>query len=234
MGADDVELQPGLGEDDRAIERGCCGGARGDSGRARRGCESGSTGLLPRAPPPPRPPGPSGAGRHPQLARPPGRPHSAACRPGCIAAADRRHCCSHPSRPRPGPSPEAGATRKPKLSGMCVTCRASMIRPPTAKMPGCRVRAAQIGQEVFLVVCLVGADPRPQVGRRVERRPVCRVGVAHPVTQRDQVDVVVGMQVADEDRHDIGRRAVAPEMRERALAEVEHDCRRAMLNEVAR
>ena len=94
--------------------------------------------------------------------------------------------------------------------------------------------AAQVRQELFTGVALVVRQSRPQLGRRIQRRSIAAVLIAHPMAQRDQVDVVVGVQVADADGGEVGRRAVLPEVRERALAKVEQDRRRGVLDEVAR
>ena len=89
----------------------------------------------------------------------------------------------------------------------------------------------QIRQEVG--VRLVRAHASAELSRSVERGPVAAIDVLDPMTQRDQVHVVIGVHVADEHGRDLTERRVAPRFGERARAQVEDDARRTVLDQVA-
>jgi hypothetical protein len=100
--------------------------------------------------------------------------------------------------------------------------------------PACdELWANEVAQEVRLTE--EGVIAASQLVWHMEAdRPRLLELVAQVVPQRDQVDVVVGVHVADEDRTHAGRLASRGQPSERALTEVQHDGVVAKFHEVGR
>ena len=103
--------------------------------------------------------------------------------------------------------------------------------PPRAGFERC-LRGEHV-QEAGLAVQFVVASA--QIGRRMEGHAAGRVrGVHQVVPQGHQVDVVIGMEVADQDGAQAGRLAQAGQVGEAAVAQVEQDRLSSVFDEVAR
>ena len=158
----------------------------------------------------------------PEPARARRRLRSGACRRGARAGPGRRP--GHSRRCRRGPavgSAPAGVTRTAKLLAVCVTRRlstperADLQRAPRAvdRSEGGRGEAGFTEQAV---------EPPGQPHRRDDAHATRRVElIPQVVAKRDEVDEVVGVQVADDDPHQVRGLQPAGEAGERALAEVQ-------------
>ena len=77
-----------------------------------------------------------------------------------------------------------------------------------------------------------GIEPVTEVGRTDHPDATARLLIAQVVAERDEVDVVIGMEVADHHRLRVGGVDQAGQPRERALTEIEHEARADVAKQV--
>ncbi len=115
---------------------------------------------------------------------------------------------------------------------MWVTWPASIVRSPISNVAGRQRAAAELLEEH--VAGEEGVESGAKVSRAEQRGRLAVLLELDEVPQRDEVDVVVGVEVADDDGSQRFGRPMSRHGRERALAEIQRDGGLAVLDQVAR